>query len=252
MSVLILDFEATGVDANTVRTLEIGAQVTPNDFSEPLISMSQLVWGSGYPALTNEVQEVTGITQRLLDDAAVPPEDAFKLLSDIIPDDLEFCVAFNRSYDEALFKAEAKRLALGIMRGGNILLQVPWLCAMVDVEENYKFKSWKLKHLALDHGVTVNPKELHRAINDVELTRKMLHSVPTCAEKMYEFQKEPWVYLQAQVSFANKDLAKAQGFTWERAKGDDSDRVFTKTWVKRVKSSHVEREMDHGFKVITI
>ena len=128
----------------------------------------------------------------------------------------------------------------------NQMSQVPWLCAMADIETNYKFKSWRLMHLALEYGVIVNPKELHRAINDVELMRQLLQASGTSVEAMLEYQRSPWMYCVAKTQAPWEDngqsttAAKALGFAWQQARGDDSGRTFEKRWVKRLK----EKDLD--------
>lgn len=125
----------------------------------------------------------------------------------------------------------------------NRLAQLDWLCAMEDIESNYKFKSWKQMHVALEYGITVNPKLLHRAINDVELMRQILKESGTSAKAMLEFQRSPWIYVAAKVNAPWTDggktsnEAKALGFRWQTT-GDD--RVFEKTWVKKIKPKQYE------------
>jgi DNA polymerase III epsilon subunit-like protein len=243
MSLLLIDFEATSVDAKTARILEVGAMIVPSDFSGSGEGVSQLVWESGYPALTPEVERVTHISQDMLTKEGVPLARAVELLGDIVSDEIEFVVAYNSQYDETLFRAEMERTALSMDPKMNYLLQVPWLCAMSDIESNYQFKSWRLMHVALEYGVTVNPKLLHRAIADVELMRLMLQASGAHPQEMYAFQQEPWIYVAAEVKAPWTDggkssaEAKSLGFRWQQA-GDD--RVFEKTWVKRIKSRQWE------------
>ena len=241
MSILLIDFESTGLDTKTARITEIGAMVVDDTFSEPLQGMSQLVWDKTYPPITDEVTKVTGITQDMLMKDGATPMDAFKMLGELVDDDTEYVIAYNRVYDENLFRSETARHTASMLPKMNWLLSTPWLCAMVDIEANHKFKSWRLMHVALEHGVTVNPKELHRAINDVELMRKMLQASGTTAQEMLAYQQSPWVYVAAITKAPWEDNgvstthAKAAGFSWQQAKGDDTNRVFDKRWVKRIK-----------------
>lgn len=251
MSVLILDFEATDLDVTKARIIEMGAMITPLDFSSVIAGCNSLVWESGYPALTDEVMNVTHINQQMLNDEARTPDQAVELLKTIVdPKEIIFVCAFNVDYDKPVFINDMKRSGLTMDPVVNHLIQLPWVCGLRDVSSNFKFKSRRLSHLALEYGVAVDPKELHRAYGDVELTRKMLHAVPTTADKMYEYQQIPWVYLKAMVTFDQKDLAKAAGFTWEKALGDD--RHFAKTWLKRVKATEVEKELSYSFKVVRL
>lgn len=241
MTVLLLDFEATGIDTSKERITEVGAMITSLDFKEVHATFNTLVYDSSYPALTKEVIGVTGITAEMLA-SAPPPEQMFTDLSAmVLKHQPQFVVAYNKAYDESLFRAETTRGAFSMLAGINQMLQVPWLCAMVDVEQNLKCKSWKLMHVALDHGVAVNPKELHRAINDVELMRQMLVELGTTAQTIHEYQTSPWIYAIAltrppwEDNGESTNQAKSLGFAWQQAKGDDSGRKFEKRWVKRMK-----------------
>lgn len=243
---LLIDFETTGIDTSVDRVIEIGAQVVDESWNV-LAQCSVLVKGDDYPTLTTDIQDITGITQEDLDKNGKSIEEAWSLLDSIIPDDLQYAIAFNKQFDESIFRAEAARHVLTMKRGLNILAQVPWVCAMVDVETNYMYKSWKLSHLALEYGVAVNPKELHRAINDVELMRKTLIAMGTSSQKMLSFQQVPWIYVAAKIEKPwidggkSKNEATKNGYSWEKAKGDDKQ--FPKTWVKRIKAHQLELEM---------
>lgn len=245
---LLIDFETTGIDTSTERIIEIGAQLVDENYNVAA-QCSVLVKGEDYPPLTADIQRITGISQEMLDKEGKSIDEAWSLLESIIPDDLEYAVAFNKQFDESIFRAEASRHGLTMKRGLNILAQVPWVCAMVDVETNYMYKSWKLSHLALEYGVAVNPKELHRAINDVELMRKTMVAMETTPSKMLTFQQVPWIYVAARIEKPwidggkSKNEATKNGYSWEKAKGDDKQ--FPKTWVKRIKAHQLEAEIKH-------
>lgn len=256
MSKLLIDFESTGVDTKTARITEIGAMITTDNWTE-VTGISELVWQSGYPALTPEVVKVTHITQQMLNEQGISMVAAMALLCTLVE---EFkpthVVAYNKAYDEALFRAELVRqpelMDIPYMKE---LAALPWVCAMSDIEKNYEFKSWRLMHVALEHGVTVNPTILHRAIADVELMRQMLVNSGETADTMYTFQKIPWVYVEAIVKKPwddggeSTDLAKKHGYSWERARGDDTQRSFSKKWIKRIKEKNYEQELALPFQV---
>lgn len=250
MSVLLIDFESTGIDASKERITEIGAMLVNNDFT-PLNQegLSQLVYDKSYPEITKEVEEVTGITQAMLDAEAVKPVKAFDFLCEMIPNDVEFIIAYNKKYDETLFRSEVARNDYTHSKL-KLLTETPWLCGMVDVETNYAKKCWKLSHLSLDYGVAVNPSELHRAINDVELMRKMLIAAKATPQEMYAYQQSPWIYVVAKCRApwddggVSTNNAKAQGFSWQVPKGDESGRVFEKRWVKRMKQKDLQALRD--------
>lgn len=235
---LLIDFEATGVDPKTARIIEIGAMVVDHEFNQPEAGMSQLVWEPGYPALTPDVVAVTHITQDMLNGTSQTLQQAMSSLAVVCAGyDIEAIIAYNRKYDETLFKAEMERHSFGMIPFVNNLLQLKWLCAMEDIESNYKFKSWKQMHVALEYGITVNPKSLHRAINDVDLMRNILKESGTTPEAMWAWQSSPWMYVAANVKppwtdgGKSSDEAKSLGFKWQAA----GERTFDKTWVKRIK-----------------
>ena len=247
MKILLIDFETTGIDTTTDRIIEVGAMLVDEKW-DVLKSLSFLVKDQSYPALTADIQRITNISQEDLDKNGISPNDFARQLSDFIEGDLNYAVAFNRSFDENIFKTEMARGGFGMFPGINRILQVPWLCAMVDIESNYQFKSWKQAHLALEYGITVNPKELHRAVADVELMRKILIESKATPQSLYDFQIMPWVFLHALIPApwtdggVGKNAAVKAGYNWEVAKGTDGPK-FEKTWVKRVKKHKVEDEI---------
>lgn len=254
MSILLIDMESTGLDTSKARITEIGAMLVDSKWNE-LEGMNELVWQSGYPAITPEVEKVTGITQDILNRDAITPLAAFAAL-DALAQLAQFVIAFNSAYDQALFKAECNREPqLAKLDGIAKLYLMPWLCAMSDLEKNYEFKSWRLMHVALEYGVTVNPKILHRAIADVELMRQTLQASGYTVDDIAKFRNTPWIYLEAEVVKPWTDggksaaLAKSLGYSWERARGDSTDRVFEKKWVKRIKENQLEKELNQQIKV---
>lgn len=248
MNILLIDFEATGVDPKTARIIEIGAMLVDENFQPLGRQVSTLVWESGYPALTPEVEKVTHITQEMLNTQAVTPKEAFAQLAELVDSHTAFVIAYNRSYDQVLLTEELFRHDLTLTPGLSWIMSTPWVCAMVDLEMNYQFKSWRLMHVALEYGVAVDPKKLHRAIADVELMREMLAASGDSIEKMYAFQQSPWVYVRAMCRKPWEDdgvsttEAKSLGYSWEQCRGDETKRRFEKCWVKRIKEKNFEQE----------
>lgn len=253
MNLLLIDFESTGVDTAKDRITEIGAMVVDENFqpspqSKALIS--QLVYDETYPELTAEITKITGISKEMLLSDGVDPMTAWQRLADMPLHDIGYIVAYNRAFDENLFKAEVERVGAGMIPMINRLLQPPWLCAMNDIETSADFKSKRLMHAALEYGVTVNPKELHRAINDVELMRQLLIESKATPQAMWDYQNEPTEYLRAMVAKPwedngkSTDEAKKLGYSFQVARGDETGRVFDKCWVKRVKRKYRQKEME--------
>jgi DNA polymerase III epsilon subunit-like protein len=245
MQALIIDFEGTGLDTSKESIIEIGAQLVDDKFN-PLSSLSVLVRAE--QRISPEIEKITGITQAEVDAEGIPLGAAMGMLSHVLTDEVGYIIAYNREYDEALFRTEMVRHEICALPSVNQVLNLPWLCAMRDIERNYEFKCWKLSHLALDYGIAVDPAKLHRAINDVELTRKMLQASGVTALQMYQYQTTPWAYLQALIPAPWTDGGKGKaeasklGYSWEKAKGTDAP-VFEKAWVKRVKEHKIEDEL---------
>lgn len=246
---IVLDMEATGLDPLKARPIEVGLCLVDSNTWDPVCATHRVIFEPDYASLQQEITDITGITQDELF-TGISLVRALAEFAEKIGDKLplvDFVVAYNRDYDEVLYRTEAGRVLCGLTPLGKLMLDLPWLCAMRDVEENYKHKCWKLAHLALDHGVAVDPANLHRAMADVELTMKLLSRVGTTAEKMHTFQKVPWVAVQAlipapfQDGGKGRDLAVKAGYSWQKARG--SDRVFEKAWVKLVKEHLVEKEL---------
>ena len=248
MSILLIDFETTSVNTKEARVIEIGARLVTDDLQQTIgIPMSHLVYAPDYPAITPEVERVTGISEAMLKADGLEPMTAFKLLGNLVTPDLKYAIAYNSGYDQDVYKEEMYRHCLTLDANTNWLLTIPWLCGMGDIEKNYEFKSWRMAHVALEHGCTVCLKDLHRAINDVDLMWDMLKRSGTTPQDMYAFQQSPWVYAVAKVekpwldNGRSSDIAKANGFSFERARGDNSGRTFTKQWVIRLKQKNYDK-----------
>lgn len=237
MKVLLLDCETTGLVPGNDRITELGMMITSLDFKTIHESYNKLVWDDTYPAITSEITEITGITEDMLRGNSILPHimcaDFGTLLFKHNP---KYIIAYNAVFDKSFVESELTRNRQGT--------DTHWLCAMTDVKSNYKYKSWKLMHLALDYGVPVDPNELHRAINDVELMRKMLIASGVHVDDMYEYKNSPAVYVKACVKKPWDDdgvsttKAKLHGFAWEKAKGDS--KIFNRTWVKKIKECELE------------
>lgn len=254
MQTILIDFETTGLDTATERIIEIGAQVVDEKW-EVQEHLSVLINGEDFPPLTADIQRITGITQDELHSRGFLIDEAYAMLDDLLAPEISYAIAFNSVFDEGIFKAESARLGLHAFDGIAHLLQMPWLCAMSDIESNYQFKSWKLAHLALEYKVPVDPNILHRAINDVNLMRQMLKATGTSPTEMFTFRNMPWVFLRALIPAPwedggkGKEAASKRGYSWEKARGTDGPK-FEKAWVKRVKASQVQAEtQDAPFKV---
>lgn len=252
MKTLLFDSETTGLDPSKNHIIEIGAQLVDQEWNI-LGELSLLVKNPNVTEITSETTALTGIKQEDIDAQGVEIQDAISQLG-ALASGADYICAYNRDFDEAFLRAEIARHALGMIPVVNAMAQLPWICAMKDLEKNYGQKCWKLSHLALDYGVSVDPACLHRAVNDVDLMRRMLKQLGVTAYSMWEFQQIPWMYIAALIPAPwtdggkGKDEAVKLGFSWERAKGDE--KRFEKTWIKKIKAHKLDDEIKNAtFKI---
>ncbi len=274
MIICAIDFESTGTDTAKDRITEIGAvwfEQTPLDKAigdlKLLGSYSKLVYDVDYPPLSEEVQEVTGLSDQVLKEEGIPFDMAvFYMMAAFektgaYPDAF---IAHNKAFDENIFKAEVERMwkknLIPVMHR-DFIVQIPWLCSIVDIQHPEKFRSKKLSHLALDYGCAVDPSVLHRAEDDCNLLVEMLSRANVDFSALLARSKVPDVIVRAIVPSPfgkgndggkGKDKAKACGYGWQRAPGTDGPE-FKNCWVKKIKESELAAEKEKlGYEIAVI
>lgn len=242
-----IDFEATDKVPETARITEIGAVLFEvGETWEPKEDLSLLVYDACYPPQSEEVVRVTGITDEMLKKEGVAPIDAITELMRFAGR-ADYLVAYNVDYDRVLLEHEMGRWNLSPVPAKD-----RWLCALRDVPYPEFYTCRKLSHLALDHGCFFDPKGLHRAVNDVKLMGQLLTEGKYAVDSMVKYRDEPTYVARAVVSYDQRELAKAERFSWEKV----GDKTYSKMWVKLVKASAVEdlkkRCAERGFKIARI
>jgi DNA polymerase III epsilon subunit-like protein len=256
MRICAIDFEATGLKVEEDRITEVGAVLFDIDRPEPIAEYGTLVYSPDYPRLSEEVIEVTGITDLELIEKGISFSHALLGLVSMFDKNSwpDYFLAHNKAYDENLFKAEMKRhkaILLNHFAYSDLdgLFQIPWLCSIEDVQHPAKLRCKKLSHLALDYGLTVDPTSLHRAVDDVELLVRMCKHAQFDFEEIAARSKMPSVIIRACVPSpfgksgdggVGKDKARACGFSWQSVPG--STEVFKNCWVKKVKENEIDEE----------
>jgi DNA polymerase-3 subunit epsilon len=162
--------------------------------------------------VSQEITEITGITNEDLKTSALPPEESYKKLLDMAKG-CDYVVAHNgRDFDKPFVNRGLKEFGLS--------LDLPWIDTIYDVPYPEKITSRKLVHLCAEHGF-LNPFS-HRAVFDVlSMLNVMSRYDFSAIEDMY---KSPQMKLIAKVSFEEKDKAKRAGFRW-----DPSEKVWYKS-----------------------
>lgn len=234
MLVLGLDFETTGFEPETHRVTEVGAVLWDTDRGIPLQLQSELVYDGSYTELEPIITEITGIDIPMLEKWAVRPEQAFSVTNYLI-EQAEAVVAHNGAqFDSDFYAAEMSRLNIPT-------IERTWIDTGLDLPFPPLVKTRKLVHLCAEHGF-LNPFA-HRAVFDVLSMLTLFQKYD--AKAALELASQPWVKMQALVSFDEKDLAKERGYYWAPAP--------KKQWLKAVRLSQVDKEKQEApFKVLVM
>jgi DNA polymerase III epsilon subunit-like protein len=257
--VLGVDFETQGSDATKTNVTEIGAVLEELSWSETpprppataplperrrIATFETLVYDSSYPPQTPEIVELTGITDEMLraGEGVMIPKAAFTALAQLA-ERAEVLMAHNTAFDKTVYNSQVRLL-------GILPPERPWICTLTEVPYPQKFTCKKLGHLALDHGVPMDARELHRAVNDVELMFDLVLGKYHLADVL-AYQAIPWVVLRADIlgpwegrggdGGVGKGQATALGYSWETPRGTTDK--YPKCWVKRVKENKVDEEI---------
>lgn len=200
MKILGVDFETTGLDSTKDRIIEIGAVLWEWETSKPLSLLSELVI-VGEP-LPEEITRITGITDADLSSFGIDEKAAFWQLCDMMQG-CDYVMAHNgNAFDKLFFDQAATRLGRSAEK--------VWLDTKLDIKFPDHITTRNLRHLASEHGF-LNPFA-HRAVFDV-LTMLKVASLYDLDE-IVSRALEPTLFVQALVSFEDKDKAKARGYYW--------------------------------------
>ena len=226
-----IDVETSGLDPANDRIIEIGAVTFDWDTKMPMQILSELVDPTMEDSewkLPEEITGITGITFDALGKYGAFERDVLVKLESMIQF-ADYYVAHNGNiFDRPFMEAAYGRHSM-------TMLDRPWLDTIEDVKFPESIKTRNLHHLGADHMV-LNPFR-HRACFDVLTMFKVMEHYDLDA--IIARSKEPTVYVQALVSFNEKEFAKEKGFRW------CSDK---KIWWKQFKASDFEAErQEYGF-----
>lgn len=230
-NLLIIDLETTGLDPKHHRPIELGAIFYSVKHHCTLHQLSTL-----FPVDQNPAQAVN----RIAVDASFAALEQCETLIAVFKKWLvqaDYVVAHNAAFDKQWF---GQRFLPAITK--------PWLCTYEDFIWPENPRPTNLVATALNHGVGVS--HAHRALTDCQLIAALFDRVEyhrpgqleALVKQAIARSTEPRVYVIAEVSKQDKDLAKNRGFRWNQ--------YIEHKWVKKLRQSDFEREQpNYPFKV---
>lgn len=250
MRITFIDFETQGDDPATTNPTEVGIIECDRerlnnlpDLYTKVGELSTLIYDEKYPAQTDEIIEITGITDEMLKKDGNDPKTVFETISLSIKNS-DYVLAHNAKFDRGVYEATCTRLGLPVAQP-----KKGWICTIEDIPWAKKYRCKQLAHLAFDHGVQFNKDDLHRALDDVKLLSKLvLHFSHMNFDEILAYWGMPWVFLFLngvkapwQDGGVSNAFAKKLQFGWQKAPRTDAPE-FEKRWVKRVKENKVDEE----------
>lgn len=238
MILAVFDFETTDSDPRTCRITEAACVLYDTDTKKELMSFGSLVWDESYTAIHPMAAKITGISDALLQKHAkhawnaprfiLAQLGAFMLRADYI-------VGHNiRQFDLIVLEEELKRNSLELAK------LPPNIDTRYDIEYPDHIDTRKLAYLATELGIQSGNS--HSAIHDCHTTANLLFKFPL--DRTIELAQSADVYVRADVSFHNKDLAKEKKYFWDSEK---------KIWVKMIKEMFLAREIEEcSFPVLSL
>jgi DNA polymerase-3 subunit epsilon len=238
-SMMILGIDLEGMNENLVengvnlavdRVTEIGAVLWDTRINQPVKIFSELINEPDHLSITEEIQELTGIDDQMLNEWGLQ-KDEIKLGLErlaIIMKKADYCMAHNgTNYDVPMLSAMFKRFGL----------EMPnkvWIDTAVDVEFPKKMVHKSMANLEHSHGF-INPYP-HRAVTDVLSMLKIASNYSF--ERMAALADSPKVKIIAELEAPNW-RNKNEVDTFNKVKSKVSRARFqwnpnNKTWTKSV------------------
>lgn len=139
----------------------------------------------------------------------------------------DYVVAFNgNSFDKSILKAAGVRSDVEIPTK-------TWIDPFVDIESHTKTDD--LTGQCAKHGFLVG--DAHTALADVSAMMRLvlMHDI----NRLIEVAQSPMVYLRAEVTYDEKDLAKNRGYKWDKPN-------MPKSWVLETREMFMQKEIDEA------
>jgi DNA polymerase III epsilon subunit-like protein len=218
MILLFFDLEASGLDVETNRPLEVGAILYSTGQNRILESSGYLVKAD--VPITAEITKLTGITAAALEKFGYDSETALENLLDLIK-------LSDAIVGQNVIRFDKRVLENWARRHNMVVPNKLWIDTYVDLPSTVEPKS--LKYLAADHGFL--PSNSHAALADCETVLRIIQQHPL--DVIVERAKDTTVVLKAEVSYETNKLAKDRRYRWNNP---------NKMWWKAFKSADVVKE----------
>ncbi len=231
MKLLGLDFETTGLLPQEDRIIEVGAVLYDWETETPLRIFSQFV--NPERPIPEEIMALTGISDSMIEQYGHPEDVIMRQLVKLI-EMADYVMTHNGTeFDKLFFDASMARIGIAAPERF-------WIDSRTDIVFPESITTRNLRFLACEHGF-INPFA-HRAIFDVLTMFKVARQYPL--DTIIARAKEPTIYIQAIVSFDDKEKAKARGYYWCGPK---------KIWWRSMKSSdHEIEKVECEFKTVVL
>lgn len=223
-----LDFETTGLD--NPRIIAVGItmyDVTVTDGKNepfPIRAMSHLI-DPGDAIFEPGAIEAHGITPEFAKKWGCPESEAINDVASWIAQS-DYVAAYNgNAYDKGILLDTAKRLGIAIP-------SKTWIDAYTDLEHE---KTDDLIGQCAKHGFLLDDQ--HSALADVQAMMRLLFKHDLA--RVIEIASSPMIYLRADVTYDEKDLAKVRGYKWNEKNRPDS-------WTLATREMFMQKEIDEA------
>lgn len=243
-----LDIETTGLSHETDHVTELAWIIREVGNPKDFVMQTRFVEIPNDHVISDEITRLTKITSRHLAGARDLQAVVGEMCTDMDRYGVKHIVAHNgEGFDKPFLLAQLAKVNHGFATAFHYMLanKMQWIDTAVDCVYPEFCRYTNLMYVAAHFGF-VNPFP-HSALFDVATMMRVLEHFDFA--EVEKRAREPWVFVKAQVTFDEKDLAKARRYYWENF----GDRKFPKTWVKRIKESDVAKEQaEAGFPVQVI
>ncbi|MDX8411720.1 MAG: 3'-5' exonuclease [Mariprofundaceae bacterium] len=240
---LVIDVEATGLDADSDKIIELGLIAFEYDAGSGLIYRILHSYGAfedpGEP-LQDIVKQITGISDDMLAGQHLDDDEINSWL-----EKADLIIAHNAAYDRQMLERRLPKSR-----------QASWACTFNDIAwQDEDITSLKLDYIAYRLGFFFDG---HRAVNDAQATLHLLTQALPCsgrlamAELLARAREKSRRFFALHASFEKKDELKARGYRWlpDFSYSDQYGKRKKGVWSRSVCEAEIEAEQQWLAKAI--